>query len=397
ELDQSENDWLQAISNNSDEQERLRTIATDITRAFVRDELKTSDVVAETLSLAAVLKQDESRKLLEAFVDGIDQSLLLKVNLLDGLSRLMKNIPLGNLDSDDLVKILELLSSRLKNTHQQSTEHTYQLATAVSRVLDSMVDSQVEGIEREQLHEPLSQYLKDLQQSSDPCLVYQAAYAYQALQYIPDDETILQTMLRRTGKVVKGISGVVSAVKALDLNGFIDGLHHIQVGLNGASEAISMVSDAYQNAKTLIENGQGLLQSLQESFSFTRKSAWYPALRGLDALLQEGKVAEFEKLTREAPCRQDPAFQWGVCQRLGELAANTLWDVDIRQCAISFLGEMYSNDTIWGQHGSVKQLVLQTLSKLTESSEGTVASHAKRLLQNLETDGDSKKCDFYQA
>ncbi|KAF9996507.1 hypothetical protein BGZ80_007227, partial [Entomortierella chlamydospora] len=372
-------------------------MATDIIRAFVRDELKMSDVVAETLSLAAVLNRDESRKLLEAFVDAIDQSLLLKVNLLDGLSHLMKNIPLGDLDSDDLVKILELLSMRLKGTHQQSTHHIYQLSLTVPRVLDSMVDSQVEGIEREPLHEPLSQYLMDLQQSSDPCLVYQAAYAYQALQYIPDDETILQTMLRRTGKVVKGISGVVAAVKALDLNGFIDGLQHIQVGLSGASEATSMVSGACLNTKTLIESGHGFLQSLQESFSFTRKSAWYPALRGLDSLLQEGKLTEFEKLAREAPCRKDPAFQWGVCQRLGEIAMNTLWDTNTRQCAISFLGEMYSNDTTWGQHTSVKQLVLQVLSKLTESSEGTVANHAESQLQDLEMDGDSKKRDLYHA
>ncbi|KAF9343741.1 hypothetical protein BGX26_005257, partial [Mortierella sp. AD094] len=394
ELDRPEYDWLQVIGNNTNEQERLRTMATDIIRAFVRDELKTSDVVSETMSLAAVLKQDESRKLLEVFVDGIEQSLLLKVNLLDGLSHLMKNVPQGDLDSDDLVKILGLLSMRLKGTHQQSTHHTYRLSLTVSRVLDSMVDSQVEGIEREQLHEPLSQYLKDLQQSSDPCLVFQAAYAYQALQYIPDDETILQTVLRRTGKVVNGISGVVSAVKALDLSGFIDGLHQIQVGLASAGEVIS---DVYQNSKTLVGNGQGLLQSLQKSFSFTRKSAWYPALRGLDCLLQDSRLTEFEKLTREAPCRQDPAFQWGVCQRLGELAANTLWDTNTRQCAISFLGEIYSNDTIWGQHASAKQLVLQILSKLTESSEGTVASHAKRLLQDLETDGDSKKRVFYQT
>ncbi|KAF9991382.1 hypothetical protein BGZ80_009164, partial [Entomortierella chlamydospora] len=63
-----------------------------------------------------------------------------------------------------------------------------------------MVDSQVKGLSREQLHEPLSDYLKELQKDSDPYLVYQAVYAYQALQYIPDDETILQSMMRRTEK-----------------------------------------------------------------------------------------------------------------------------------------------------------------------------------------------------
>ncbi|KAG0013349.1 hypothetical protein BGZ80_011130 [Entomortierella chlamydospora] len=395
-LDGFESDWLKAIESDPDEQRRLQSIAVDVIRVFVRDELKTSDIVTEAVSLAAVLEQDEFHKLLGVFVDGIDKSLLLETHFLEGLAYLMKNAPPDDLDSDDLVKILELLSVRLKTTHQQSTQHIYQLSLTVSSVLDSMVDSQVEGIEREQLHEPLSQYLKDLQQSSDPRLVYQAAYAYQALQYIPNDETILQTMLRRTGKVVKGISGVVSAVKAIDLDKFIDGLQHIQEGLKGAGEVISIVGSAYGTVKSLGESGQNLFESLKEGLSFTHKSAWYPALRGLDALLQEGRFVEFERLIRGAVCRRDPAFQLGVCQRLGQLAVSTHWDTNTRQCAISFLGEMYSNVVLWGWHVSVKKLILQILSNLSESIERDVACHAKKILQELKMEKDPKKRSVYQ-
>ncbi|KAF9402550.1 hypothetical protein BGX21_009705, partial [Mortierella sp. AD011] len=395
-LDKLECDWLGALENDPDEQRRLQLMTVDVIRAFVRDERKTSDVVSEAVSLAAVLEQDEFRKLLGVLVNGIDRSVLLKIDLLDGLAYLMKNALPGDLDADDLIKILELLSKCLKGTHQQSTRHMYRLALAISRVLDSMVDNQVKGLEREQLHEPLSQYLKELQQSSDARLVYQAAYAYQALRYIPDDETILQTMLRRTGKVVKGISGVVSAVKALNLNSFIDGLQHIQVGIAGTGEAISMIGDAYENAKALTENGQELLESLKEGLSFTRKSAWYPALRGLDALIQDGRFTELETLIRGTVCRRNPAFQLGVCQRLGELAVNALWDTSTRECAVSFLGEIYSNDMLWGWHTCVKQLILQILSKLIESTEGGVASHAEKILQGLEMEQDPKKRIFFQ-
>ncbi|KAF9391404.1 hypothetical protein BGX21_011249 [Mortierella sp. AD011] len=351
ELSGPESDWLLAASNDPDEQQRLQTLTTDVIRAFIRDELKGPDAVAETMTLAPVLEQGDFRKLLGVFVDGIEQSLLLEIHLLDGLAFLMKNAPPGSLGPDDLVKILELLRTRLKGTHQQSTEHTYQLVQTVSRVLDSMVDSQVEGIDRESLHEPLSLYLEKLKQSSDPRLVYQAAYAYQALQYIPDNETILQSMLRRTEKVVQGVSGVVSAVKALDINGFIDGLQHIQGGLEGVEKTISDIKDAYSNVKTLAENGQEFLESLKEGLSFTHRCAWYPALRGLDALWQEGRFAEFEKLIYEAPCRANPAFQWGVSYRLGELASKA-WDTNTRQCAISFLGEMYTDDARWGQQAN---------------------------------------------
>ncbi|KAF9997454.1 hypothetical protein BGZ80_007007, partial [Entomortierella chlamydospora] len=181
ELDQTECDWLQAKVVDPDEQERLQTMATDLIRAFVREEIKKPGVIVEVVSLAAVLEKDDFRKLLQVFVDGINQSVLLDVHLLDGLAQLIRNSTQGYIDADDLVKILELLNARLKDTHKQSTRHAYQLALTISRVLDSMVDSQVKGLSREQLHKPLSDYLKGLEQNSDPYLIYQAAYAYQAL------------------------------------------------------------------------------------------------------------------------------------------------------------------------------------------------------------------------
>ncbi|KAF9991817.1 hypothetical protein BGZ80_008869 [Entomortierella chlamydospora] len=136
-----------------------------------------------------------------------------------------------------------------------------------------------------------------------------------------------------------------------------------------------MVNGVRQNVKELTESGPGLLKSLQESLSFSYRSAWYPALRGLDTLTQEGRLTEFEKLIREAPCQYDPAFQWGVCQRLGDLAFNATCDLDVHQNAISFLGEIYTNDARWGQHADIKHLILHILNNLTESSEEAVASY----------------------
>ncbi|KAF9399921.1 hypothetical protein BGX21_005368 [Mortierella sp. AD011] len=343
-ITEAEYAWLHHTYNDLEEQGRLRTLAKEVVRAFVRDELKTPETVAEVVSLAAVLQQDEFRKLLQIFIDGIEQGILLDVHLLDGLAHIMRNHPQRDFDADDLIKILSLLGKRLKDTHRQSTQYALRLATTVSRVLDSMVDSQVEGINRQQLHKPLSNYLKELQDSSDPCLVFQAAYSYQALLYIPDDESILNSMIRRTGRVIQGISGVVSAVKALDLNKFIEGLQNIHGGLEGMDKAISIIGEVYQNTKRLADSGHEFLVCLQEGFSFSRRSAWYPALRGLDTLLQEGRLTALEKLIRGAPCRHNLAFQWGVCQRLGEIAANPIWDTDTRKGAVLLLVELYTDD-----------------------------------------------------
>ncbi|KAF9207114.1 hypothetical protein BGZ49_001162 [Haplosporangium sp. Z 27] len=397
ELDPAEFAWSQAKLNNPDEKGRLQAMGTDLVRVFVRDELKKPDIVAEIISLVAVLDPDDFRKVLQAFVDGIEHSVLLEIHLLDGLAQLVRNAVQGCFDADDLVKILNLLNKRLKDTHTQSTGHTYQLTLAISRVLDSMVDSQVKGLSREQLHEPLLEYMKGLKGSSDPYMVFQAVYAFQALQYVPDDETILQALLRRTGKVVRGVSGLVSAVKAMDLNGFVQGLQDIQGGLSAVGSAIALAQDAYSNAKALIESGQDFLDSLKEGFSFTQKSAWYPALRGLDRLLQEGRFAEFEKLIRGAPCRLDPAFQWGVGQRLGELAVNTAWDESTRKGAVAFLAELYRDDATWGQQANVKIWILRILSQLAGSTNGLITTEAQRQLQELKNNGTDEKRALYQA
>jgi hypothetical protein len=101
-----------------------------------------------------------------------------------------------------------------------------------------MADAKVAGLDRRSLYEPLSTYLKELKESEDPYLVYQAAYAFQALLWVPDDETTWQAAMRHTGKVAQGVSGVVSAVKGLDINKFMEGLGDIQKGFAGASKAV---------------------------------------------------------------------------------------------------------------------------------------------------------------
>ncbi|KAG0229164.1 hypothetical protein BGX31_006292, partial [Mortierella sp. GBA43] len=361
--------WLQSARKDTDEQERLKTMATEVIRAFKRDEIKGVKVVAEVVSLAPVLNKDTFHDLLNALCTGIHNSVLLDSHQVDGLAQLMQHADPEYLEPDDLVKILDMLSTRLKDIHHQSTNNMYELALAVSRVLDAMADTNVKGVDRQKLHEPLALYLNGLKSSSDPYLVYQAAYASQALLCVPDNETVWQAALRRTRKVVQGVSGLVSAVNGVDLNKFLAGLDHIQKGLSGTSGVVEFVTYAYKDVMALSESGQGLFQCLKEGLSFKRKRDWYAALRGADALIRDGELSSFRKLVCEAPCRLDLAFQWGVCQRLGEIAASPLWETETRHGAIAFLGEMYRNDEMWGQHVSVKQLILNILMQLSVLAE----------------------------
>ncbi|KAG0286965.1 hypothetical protein BGZ98_004865, partial [Dissophora globulifera] len=174
-------DWVASTEKNVDEKERLRMLAKDVIRAFTRDELKDANAVLEIVCLGQVLEKNDFQHLLTLFANGIEQSSLLDVHSLEGLAQVIQGASPGCLDADDLVTILHILHTRLQDTHSQSPAHLYRLTLAVSNVLDAMADSKVTGLKRVELHEPLSAYLNELKSSSNPYLVYQAAYAFQAL------------------------------------------------------------------------------------------------------------------------------------------------------------------------------------------------------------------------
>ncbi|KAF9082624.1 hypothetical protein BGX27_004444, partial [Mortierella sp. AM989] len=306
-LAKSEREWLEAKAKESHEVERLETLATDILSAFLSDGRKDPVAMKEVVCLSTVLKLDDLKKLQNTFIDTIKNSTLLDTSLLEGLALSIQT----KLDSDDLVKILQILNQKAQGTHPQSKEYPYRLALAISSILDSMKDNNVEGLKRETLHEPLSAYLIELQGSTDPCLIYQAAYASQALLYIPDDESDRQEAFRKVGDIIKGISGVTKAVKAFDIAGMLDGLGTISNVFDNAYKTVGVIASKYKNGKDLLESGQNLLEALKQGFSFKKKAAWYPALRALDALIRNGQFHDFEKLVRQAVCNRDPAFQWG--------------------------------------------------------------------------------------
>ncbi|KAF9574273.1 hypothetical protein EC968_007042 [Mortierella alpina] len=391
--------WVKATRINEDEQERLNTLTTNLVRVFVRDELKGPSVIAEVACIAPFLNMTDFRCLLELFIGSIEKSTLLDIHSLDGLAKLVQGANEGYLEAADLVKILEVLNARLQTTHQQTQSYIYQLMLAVSRVLDAMADCKVEGLDRVTLHECLSAYINELKGSSDPHMVYLAAYAFQALECVPDNESPWQATRRRTGNVIQGVFSLVKAVKGLDVNSFLEGLGSIGDGLDGAFQVFKTLQDGYDSVTALMESGQGLFEALKDGLSFDRKRAWYSALRGIDRVLRDGQLSKFRILVVEAPCRRNLAFQWGVCQRLGDLAANPAWDAESREDAVEFLAEIYQNDAVWGYHEQVKQKILDILLHLQQQPQNAIqtfdSAAAKKVLQRLEHNGDPAKQNLY--
>ncbi|KAG0248245.1 hypothetical protein BG011_000294 [Mortierella polycephala] len=344
--------WVQATRNNEDEQERLNTLTTNLVRAFIRDELKGPTAIAEVACMAPFLNRDDFRCLLELFIGSIEKSTLLDIHSLEGLAKLVQGANEGYVEAADLVKILGVLNTRLQTTHAQTQSYIYQLMLAVSCVLDAMADCKVEGLDRVTLHECLSGYIGELKGSADPHMVYLAAYAFQALECVPDNESPWQATKRRTGNVMQGVFSLVKAVKGLDIDSFLEGIQHIEDGLDGAVKVFQTLQDGYNNVTALVDSGQDLFEALRDGLSFDR-----------------------------------------------DLAANTAWDAESREDALEFLAEIYQNDAVWGHHEHIKQKILDILLHLQQQSENVIqafdSATARKVLQRLGRIGDKAKQALY--
>ncbi|KAF9273678.1 hypothetical protein BGZ68_001316, partial [Mortierella alpina] len=210
---EAHHDWVKYFSANPVERFHIRWLQSRMIEEFAKDAVKGSAAITEVVLLGPVLDSEQYRSLLCCFINKFDQPVILDVDLLHGLVLLVQCASKGYLFENDLVKIMSIIRKHLQDTHQQSSDHPYHLTLALSHILDVMAQHEVKDVNRVEQHEPLAEVLRSLQESSDPFLMYQASYAYQALQYIPDDETALQAVMRRSRVVAEGlvnISGVVS-------------------------------------------------------------------------------------------------------------------------------------------------------------------------------------------
>ncbi|KAG0288350.1 hypothetical protein BGZ96_007854 [Linnemannia gamsii] len=385
-VDKTAQDWLTEIKNDPIAQDRLQWTVTRMVETFVKDAIKNSTYIAEIVALGPILQKELYRKLLSFLIQEYENDHLLDIDLLQGVVQLVQSSSHGYLLSDDLVKILSVLRVRLQGTHQQSSEHPYHLTLAIARVLDVMADHRVQDLDRVLEHEPLSEVLSGLTGSSDPYLMYQACYAFQALQYVPNDETVLQAVLRHSRGVLGG-AVKITALGKLDLESVLGGLDSLQESLGGV---ISVAGTVYGGVSSLMESGQGALDSLKQGFGLGKKQPWYAAIRAAYAFAQAGQLVDLNHLICEAACRGDPLFQWGICQLLGEIAVDTFWPVDSRQQAIILLGRIYKDDPEWGRDKSVKAWMLTIIDKLGSTADQDLTVIAIALMQEVAIDDTPK-------
>ncbi|KAF9151024.1 hypothetical protein BG015_007150 [Linnemannia schmuckeri] len=380
-LDKYHCEWIVALQD-SIEQDHLLQVVQGIIRAFAEDATNSSNDIAEVVILGPILDREYYRKLLNNVVGKFEESNILMEPLLQALVQLVQGAKLGYLEADDLIKVLSILRRHLQATHYQSTRYLYQLTLAVSSVLDVMAEHKVNDLDRIQEHEPLAAVLSGLKGTSDPYLLYQASYAFQALQYIPDNETTAQALGRHTIEVVNSMVKLSSVLK-LDLEVLFEGLKSMAAVAGAMFEG---AKTGYGALCSLVESGQGIVENLGNALGSGYKRPWYSAVRRAESFVREGRLADFYRLVCEAPCRRDPFFQWGICQLLGDIASDAIWDSTSRRQAIELLGVLYKDDPEWGQDESVRTWMQNIVGQLGTIADDAVRTSALALFKELQHD-----------
>ncbi|KAF9901077.1 hypothetical protein EC991_006563, partial [Linnemannia zychae] len=384
-LTEKELEWVADMNQNPFWHEQLRWLLYAMVEDFAKDPLKDSIKIAEMVLIGPVLDKGTFRSLLKCNISAFEKSTLLDVDHLQGLVQLVQSAPPMALLPDDLVRILSALRVRLQDTHQQSSVYPFHLTLAVSRVLDVMAEHKVEGLDRVIEHEPLSGLLSILKETSSPYVMYQACYAFQALQYISDNETPLQAIFRHSTGVVDGLLKVSSVLQP-DYSKADESLKKLYKVIEGATKA---ASDVYQGVNSVMESGRGVFDGLKEGLGSGNRRSWYAAICVARAFVQAGQLKDLNRLIYEAPCRRDSLFQWGICQLLGEIASDAMWDTSTRQQTVSLIGELYKNDSEWGQDESVQTWMLDIMDQLCAVDDQAVSASARTLLKGLKQDQDT--------
>ncbi|KAG0315149.1 hypothetical protein BGZ97_008543 [Linnemannia gamsii] len=383
---EAERTWIELVGDDLIKQDELRWLVAKVVDEFANDLLKGHDLIAEVALVGPVLDRDTYRSLLSCFINKFEHDSLLDVPLLQGLVQLVEGASPGYLVDDDLVKILAVLRRRLQGTHKPSSEHMYQITIAVSRLLDVMVNGEVSGVNRVEQHQPLIATLRELRDTKDPILGFQVEYALQASQYIPNDESVWQAVLRFGGGITMAALGVATVGK-MDPVKLFESLDALREGAFQAAGHLYEISESMLKGADSLQKGSfGAMQSLRLKFREDTDYEWYLTLLAARNFVRDGRLADFNQTVCEARCRDKRAFQLGVCQILGEITMDPLWDPFTRQNAVKFLGVLGKTATGWKQHPEVKQSIVVILTQISQFSDVDVKDPAHSVLQDMQQD-----------
>ncbi|KAG0197847.1 WD_REPEATS_REGION domain-containing protein, partial [Mortierella sp. NVP41] len=383
ELTDAEQLWLRDALQYPMESD-IEWILSRMVTEFVENGSKGLAATAEVVILGPVLSRADYHTLLSCFIERFEQASTLDVNLLQGVVQLVQSASPCFLCDDDMIGILRIFRVRLEETHPPMTGHIHHLVIALSKVLEVMMRGVMRGViedlDRKRDQQPLLDILLGLRGSGeDGLLEFQVEHALQSLLYLQEDETPLQMMWGYSWSAER------STFQAkLDMKRTLFAVERLQQMAGNTDDFLKTTIDS---ARAIRKTGEGAAQTFKKACQFGEKQAWYLALQAACFFVRNGQLIEFNRFVCVAACRFDLNFQRGVCQILGEIAVDPLWDIANRQRAITFLGELYKNNTKRKKNLEVETWIISILQQITFMEHSAIKDFARTLMDDLRREG----------
>ncbi|CAF9931538.1 MAG: hypothetical protein GOMPHAMPRED_005935 [Gomphillus americanus] len=274
-----------------------------------KDDPKTS-YVAEAATVSST-KDIDLKSLLVAFSNAISKGTadgnIKERDLLNAFTYVLWHAKEPHMRSK-LASVLDCLYKRLEAADVRAeTETQYELLCCLSTVLDGMVETKFEGLDRETIHAPLAKLLKKLAKSKELRLAQAASYAYQGLMSIPDSEGPWHTVWRHSRSVITVAANTAGAVTTMDPTKILDATSHMM-------DLFDAVKSGFEVASEIIK----LTPKSKDAFTeiWSKAKSWYYALRYTDLLLRCHAWDQFRHLLTAVPCRDQEEFLCGVFSQL---------------------------------------------------------------------------------
>ena len=334
--------------------EELKKLVLDVIETFSKHSVKTEMHVREIVALAIIEDEDITRELFEKMIQGEHE--LPNRHMLNGLAEVIDNVNPQWINPNHLVRILTVIQAQLGALHAQGNEKEIKsFLLVISRVLISMADINVRGLDRVALHEPLYDMLTGFMSDASPTHQQIAGYARQALLRVPNNESKLKEFIRRSMNIASGLNSLKSVLTNKD-----------------PSELLNV----YHSFKKAFK-----LQMNQEP--------WYDDLRYVALLIDCNQFVGFEFIVKNTFSYQKKEIVLGLVRLVSD-ALNTHPEIRLRSSLLDFLNQMWTNP-FYGEHESVQRWITEIFYDYAVHPNKMLREKAQSCLEQFKVDPNNAK------
>ncbi|RAH75006.1 NACHT domain-containing protein, partial [Aspergillus aculeatinus CBS 121060] len=299
-----------------DEKEKsaLRALISQMVGRF-RDKSRPSYYVeASRLSRATTQRQYHylAQVFSRAIVDNAEKGNALDGDLLPSFVFLLWNKPEGY-SRDGLYAAVNALRERLDyKIRENALEAQYLLCYTLGVLLDVAVDIKASEIDKDSLRDPLLKLLADLKDHDEPRLAQAAAYAYEALRGISDNQGPWDIFWSNSWRVIAVAARTAGAVSTMNPERLLEAGPDLM-------ELLEFLKKIYDAGKDLVEAIKEMDEVFVENIRrLPNQRLWYGILRYTSMLIMTGgnSFDTLEHILPKVPCGDSWQFWCGLYAQL---------------------------------------------------------------------------------